>query len=218
MSSDASLSRLALSTRIREEVLARILRGDLKPGERLVEMRLAKEFGTSQAPVREALRELEMSRLVESSRNRGTRVSVTTPEELADIYDVRAELEAYAGELALPHLAERLPALRDGVRTMLTHAAAGDVVGFGEANAKFHQLIVEAAGNSTLLEIWKQLDVRSRSTINLARSAANLEVTALSHQPIIAAVKSGSAPALRQELRDHVRKFRPVGVPNRELV
>lgn len=209
MPQDRFSGRLALSARIREAVLAHILNGELKPGDRLVEMRLAEKFGTSQAPVREALRELEMAGLVETSRNRGTRVKVTTLAELIEIYDVRAELEAYAGGVAARVLTKRLGDLRACVDAMVAHAARSDLIGFGEANARFHMLIVEAAGNATLLELWKQLDVRSRTTVNIIRSSADLQTTALSHQPIIDAIESGRAGAIKRELRNHIVKFKP---------
>ena len=66
--------RSCLSDHIRRELARRILDGTLKPGERLVELKIAAEFESSQTPVREALRELESLRLVESSPYRGTRV------------------------------------------------------------------------------------------------------------------------------------------------
>ncbi len=213
MTTERFPGRLALSARIREAVLKRILAGELKPGDRLLEMRLADEFGTSQAPVREALRELEMSGLVETSRNRGTRVRAIGEDELAEIYDVRAELEGYAASLAVRELQERLPELKRTIREMGGLARRRDVIGFGEANARFHRLIVEAAGNSTLLEVWSRLDVRSRSALNLVRTSANLTATARSHGAIIEAIETGRAATIRRAIKDHILAFRPQPAP-----
>ncbi|MFL5692350.1 MAG: GntR family transcriptional regulator, partial [Ktedonobacteraceae bacterium] len=75
------LSRISLRAQIKEILLKRILNGEYKPGDRLVEMQIAQELGTSQAPVRESLRELEALGFVESEPYRGTRVREVTKEE-----------------------------------------------------------------------------------------------------------------------------------------
>jgi DNA-binding GntR family transcriptional regulator len=88
--------RLLLREHVKEAILERILSGEYAPGERLVETRLAREFETSQVPVREALRDLEMLRFVESEPFRGARVRAVTPEEMLEIYPVRSALEEVA--------------------------------------------------------------------------------------------------------------------------
>src|SRR5258707_15138406 len=102
-----------MSDRICRILADRIIAGQLAPGERLVEMRIAEEFRTSQAPVREALRELETLRLVESEPYRGTRVRDVGAEEMAEAYAVRAVLEQAAAELAAPALRGNVGHLRD---------------------------------------------------------------------------------------------------------
>ncbi len=81
---------------IRDVLLRRILEGKYQPGERLVELQLAAEFHTSQGPVREALRELEALRYVETAPHRGTRVRAVSPTEMRDAYRLRALLEREA--------------------------------------------------------------------------------------------------------------------------
>ena len=88
-----------LSAQVREYILTKILNGEFKPGERLIEMKIAHQMQTSQAPVREAIRELEATGLIETLPNRGSRVRKVSNQELFDIYDVRAQLEGYAGEI-----------------------------------------------------------------------------------------------------------------------
>src|SRR5919109_3657072 len=85
-----------LRQRIKEALLRRILGGHYDPGERLVELRIAEEFGTSQGPVREALRELEATGLVTNIPRRGTYVSEVMGEGLREIYTVRGALEEQA--------------------------------------------------------------------------------------------------------------------------
>ena len=83
-----TVSRTVLREQVKELLLERILRGEVQPGERLVETRIAQELGTSQAPVREALRDLELLRVVESEPFRGARVRAISAEEMAEIYQI----------------------------------------------------------------------------------------------------------------------------------
>src|SRR5215218_529685 len=106
-----AVSKVSLREQVKELVLERILDGTYQPGDRLVETRIAQELGTSQAPVREALRELESLRFVESEQFRGARVRAVSPEELAEIYPVRAALEEVAGREAAKRLRGKVRAL-----------------------------------------------------------------------------------------------------------
>ncbi len=98
------IERTVLREQVKDVLLQRIVRGELKPGERLVETRIASELGTSQAPVREALRDLELLRMVESEPFRGARVRAFGDDELVEVYPVRAALEELAGKLATKRL------------------------------------------------------------------------------------------------------------------
>jgi len=95
-----AFERRCMSDHICAELSRRIFDGTLKAGQRLVELDIAREFDTSQTPVREALRELESQRLVESEPYRGTRVRATSRQEMADAYAVRGTLEEMAARLA----------------------------------------------------------------------------------------------------------------------
>src|SRR3954453_18189120 len=102
-----ALSRPMLRDQIKDAIVERILNGDYAPGERIVEIRVAQEFGVSQAPVREALRELELLRLVVSEPFRGARVREVTAGGLAEIYPVRGALEGGAAGAGTPGGAAR---------------------------------------------------------------------------------------------------------------
>src|ERR687889_2658023 len=114
-----AVNRAMLRDQIKDVLLERILDGYYSPGERVVETRVAEEFGVSQAPVREALRELEILRLVVSEPFRGARVREVTARELAEIYPVRAALEEVAARGAaaglggdVHHLEEEVAGMR----------------------------------------------------------------------------------------------------------
>src|SRR5919107_3783472 len=113
-----AVNRAMLRDQIKAVLLERILDGRYSPGERVVETRVAEEFGVSQAPVREALRELEILRLVVSQPFRGARVKELRQEEIAEIYPVRAALEEVAARAAAPRLGGRVERLAGEVEAM----------------------------------------------------------------------------------------------------
>lgn len=207
-SRDWAIERQSLADQLRAELLRRILDGAIRPGERIIELRVAEEFGTSQAPVREALRGLEALGVVEVSRNRGARARVLDSRELAEISDVRAELEAYAAGLSAPSFKDDTTQLEAHLAAMQEAAKRHDVRAFAEANAEFHRLIVYAAGNATLLDIWSLLDVKAHTVMNVLRSRRELSRVAQSHVPIIEALNAGNARAARRATRAHVLENR----------
>ncbi len=203
------LSRIGLSQQIRDRLLSRIMSGALKPGDRLVELRIASEMATSQAPVREALRELEAMGVIETLRNRGARVRVITDEELRQIYDVRAQLEGYAAELAAVAGVPLKSKLVACIRAMRKAARQSDSIGFAGHNSEFHRLIVESTGNRVLLDLWESLNVRMRTMVNVARSSRNLLMLAESHLPIVEAIAAADPQRARLAARDHVLENKP---------
>ncbi len=143
----SSISRTVLREQVKDVLLHRIVTGEIRPGERLVETRIAQELGTSQAPVREALRDLELLRLVESEPFKGTRVREFGDQEMVEVYPVRAALEEVAARAATKNLAGDVSALEAEVEAMRAAARRGDIQGLAEHDIAFHRLLVEAAGH-----------------------------------------------------------------------
>jgi DNA-binding GntR family transcriptional regulator len=200
----ATISRTVLREQVKDILLQRIASGELKPGERLVETRIAQELGTSQAPVREALRDLQLLRLVESEPFRGSRVRVFGEEELIDVYPVRAALEELAARLAAEKLGgdvsvleAELEAMKDAVRRDDTHALV-------EHDVAFHRHIVEAAGNAVLKQCWQSLGVESRITISLYGTYMDPAQAAERHQKLIDPIRDQKPGAAGREARKHV--------------
>jgi DNA-binding GntR family transcriptional regulator len=196
-----------LRDQIKDAIVERILDGVYGPGDRIVEIRVAQEFGVSQAPVREALRELELLRLVVSEPFRGARVREVTGEELAEIYPVRAALEEVAARGAAERMGGDVTGLRAAVDAMRAAAAAGDVHDFIVHDVAFHRLIVEAAGNRTLEELWSSLHVDLRTTITLIKRAADLAEVAESHLPVLEAIAARDPERSARLLREHIQGF-----------
>jgi DNA-binding GntR family transcriptional regulator len=202
-----ALSRPMLRDQIKDVIVERILDGTYLPGERIVEIRLAQELGVSQAPVREALRELELLRLVVSEPFRGARVREVTAEELAEIYPVRAALEEVAARGAAQGLGGDVSSLEAELGGMRRAAAGHDVTAFVAHDVAFHRAIVEASGNRTLAELWGSLHVDLRTTITLIKRAADLAEVAEAHVAVMEALRARDAERAATELRAHIESF-----------
>jgi DNA-binding GntR family transcriptional regulator len=150
--------------RIRDILVARILDGTYPAGMQLKELTLAREFSVSQAPVREALRELEASSLVTCERFRGTRVRGLDFQEMSESYELRATLEARAVELAMPCSPGILDDLAARFEGMKAGLARGDHEQYIDEALNFHRILVEASGNRMFLRTWESFhwDVRAR--------------------------------------------------------
>jgi DNA-binding GntR family transcriptional regulator len=202
-----AVSKISLREQVKELVLERILDGTYQPGDRLVETRIAQELGTSQAPVREALRELESLRFVESEQFRGARVRAVSPEEMAEIYPVRAALEEVAGREAAKRLRGEVRALEVEVEEMRAAARDGDIHRQVEHDVRFHRLIVESAGNATLLEVWRSLRIEARTVITLLAGGIDPAELVELHVPVVEALRAGDPDEAGRVLRHHVEHF-----------
>lgn len=203
-----SLTRTVLREQIREFLLERILKGELQPGDRLVELQIAQELGTSQAPVREALRELEFLRFVESEPYRGTRVREIAEEELEEIYPVRAALEELAAREAAGRLGGKVRGLEEEFEAMGTAAHRDDLQNLAAHDATFHRLIVEAAGNRVLLDTWRTLRVEARVVVTALKTDIDLHELAELHRPLLDALRVGSPEKAGDALRQHFELLR----------
>jgi len=210
-----SVRRECMREQVKRVLLNRILDGTYQPGERLVELQIAREMNTSQGPVREALRELEGLRIVESQTYRGTRVRGVSAREMREAYQVRAVLEELAAQLAISQIGANLEPLIAEVKAMAAAGRLHDLDRFAEHDAAFHRLIVEASGNSVLLQVWDSLASEARTRINLLRATVSLEELAQLHQPIIDALVRGDGKTAGQLLREHFEAAQPpdMGVP-----
>jgi len=203
----SAISRTVLREQVKDILLHRIASGDLKPGERLVETRIAAELGTSQAPVREALRDLELLRMVESEPFRGARVRAFGDAELIEVYPVRAVLEELAAREATKLLDGDVTLLEREVEAMRAAAKRDDVNALVRHDIAFHRLMVEAAGNVVLEQCWKSLGVEGRITISLYGTYVEPEEAAERHVPILEAIRSRKPAVAAREARKHVESF-----------
>ena len=139
----------------------KILTGELAPGSRITEQKLAEEFGSSRAPIREALRQLEQEGLIEYSRNVGCSVKKITIEDAYEIYLLRANLEMTAlRQFGCQFPEEDLAAMR-GILDDMLRVKPGDLLAIVENDNRFHRVIVQRAGLPRLLKFWDDLNYGS---------------------------------------------------------
>jgi DNA-binding GntR family transcriptional regulator len=204
MPSDMQISRSPLSDQVKDHLLRQILSGDYKPGARIVETRVARELGTSQAPVREALRDLEALGIVEISVYRGARVRHPSKAELLEAYAIRAELESLGARLALPLMTDaHLDELQDIVTEMQRAADAHDAHAAAVLDVAFHARVIEISCNATLERVWRHLEPLSRTYITLLAPTTSPRHIADLHLPILAALRSRDPDLAAQAYHRH---------------
>ena len=131
-----------------------ILRGELKPGERLMEIKLAKRLGVSRTPIREAIRMLELEGLVVMIPRRGAAVAQITKQDLEDVLEVRCSLEELAVELACTRITgQELAHLHAALKEFEAACDANDIKTLAEKDVSFHDIIFESTGNQRLIDV-----------------------------------------------------------------
>ena len=135
-----------------------ILTGKLKPGERLMEVRLAKKLGVSRTPVREAIHKLELEGLVTMVPRRGAEVAQITEKSMNDVLEVRRTLDALCAELACDRITdEGLSALKQACDHFEQCVAEKDILKIAQADVALHDIIVQATGNQRLIQLINNL-------------------------------------------------------------
>lgn len=135
-----------------------ILRGELKPGERLMEIQLANKLGVSRTPIREAIRKLELEGLVLMIPRRGAEVAEITEKNLLDVLEVRKALEELAAELACERISEeQIKELKVAAEKFEESLKSEDITGIAEADVRFHDIIFYATDNQRLITLLNNL-------------------------------------------------------------
>lgn len=200
-----ALKRESTSDRVREILQGRILDGSYAPGDRIVESRVAQELDTSQAPVREAIRELQGLGLVTVKPYCGACVREVDEEEMLEAAEVRAVLERSAAVRADERLRARADGIAAELEGMRAAARARDVEAFGAHDLAFHRAVVEAADHGILLRTWESLGVGVRIRMLLKRTGVALESVAEAHAPIAEACVRGDGEEAGRLLELHPR-------------
>jgi DNA-binding GntR family transcriptional regulator len=183
-----------------------IVQGRLAAGARLNERLLTAQLGVSRTPLREAFKVLATEGLVELLPNRGAIVSQMDPVRLSESLAVMGALEALAGELACLNATDaQVKEIRALHYEMLAYHARGDLAGYFKFNQAIHLKIVKYSGNTTLYNVYRQMNGnvrRARYMANLSRERWDAAVR--EHDEILAALAARDVKKIRALLSDHL--------------
>lgn len=211
--------------RVTVELRRRILAGQLSPGDRLVELQLASNLEVSRTPLRIAFGELEKEGLLERLETRGFRVRRVTLDEVAQAIDVRGTLEGMAARLvaeegvAFDVLADLQACVAEG-RVLLGDPQATplavDTLHWAALNARFHQILVQAAGNpmlSSALAHIARTPMAGPGALGISGLLPELEIAFLhraqmDHEEVVHAIQAGEGSRAEALMREHARRSR----------
>jgi DNA-binding GntR family transcriptional regulator len=206
-----AVKKVCRRDRIRDTLVARILDGTYPAGTQLKELYLAREFDVSQAPIREALRELEGAGLVSSERFRGTRVRGADFAEMRESYELRIMLEKRSVELAAPYKLDLLEDLGDYFHAMEAAVKVDDSEGYIDNALRFHRRLVESSGNRTFLAVWDSLlwDIRGRIALRrLAEQGKSLRMLVSLHRSILGCMRAQDVAGAAKRVHTALERVR----------
>ncbi len=214
----ALLQTSSLASVVQSELERMILGGELLPGEKLTEVALAARLGVSRGPLREAFRMLEEAGLVRTEKNRGVFVRDLPVAEAIEIFDLRAAMDELVGRrLAESATPAALKEMRAMVDAMEQAVKAKDAPGYHLLNLRFHDRLVELAGNSKLTAIYRKLikELSLFRRLNLADGGL-MPVSAGEHRQIVKAIAAGDAEAAGRAMFDHVMQSKERTIRNQQ--
>ena len=210
------LQTSSLASVVQSELERMILSGELVPGEKLTEVALATRLGVSRGPLREAFRMLEEAGLVRTEKNRGVFVRDLPVEEAIEIFELRAAMDELVGRrLAASIGPAALKEIRGLVDQMEQAVKAKDGAGYHRLNLRFHDRLVELAGNGKLTAIYRKLikELSLFRRINL-EGGGLMPISVGEHRNIVKAIAAGNADAAGRAMYDHVMQSKERTIRN----
>lgn len=184
-----------------------ILTGELKPGERLMEIHLANKLGVSRTPIREAIRQLELEGLVIMVPRKGAQVASITEKSLTDVLEVRLALEKLAVELACKRISyEQKEFLREKLIEFEELAGTDDLSNVARADVAFHDAIFSATGNMRLGQMVNNLaEQMYRYRFEYIKDKSGHKKLVAEHRQIFDAIIKGDTEAATREISTHIK-------------
>ena len=184
-----------------------ILTGELKPGERLMEIHLANKLGVSRTPIREAIRKLELEGLVTMIPRRGAEVAQITEKSMNDVLEVRRALDALCVELACDRISqEELQHLKKACDTFEEAVKTKDVKQIAQADVAFHDIIYAATDNRRLIQLLNNLrEQMYRYRIEYLKKKECYPQLLEEHQTIIDSIESRDKDRATQITGQHIK-------------
>jgi DNA-binding GntR family transcriptional regulator len=202
---DGALGRVVLGDQVKEYVIEAIMNGEFQPGDRVVASSLARRLGVSQAPVREAIRDLVLLGFLENEAFKGTSVRSFSPKELYEVYTVRAALESLAARLAVERLTEEdVQVLQDTLDEMIRAAQEQDEEQMVRLDNRFHETILQVSDNQLLYQLWQTLQFGYWTIVTARSSSYNLEELARRHETLLTAIASRDPQKAAAAMQHHI--------------
>ncbi|MEU9762934.1 GntR family transcriptional regulator [Streptomyces sp. NPDC047985] len=201
-----------LRDRVASALRAALIAGDLRPGVIYSAPTLAAQFGVSATPVREAMLDLAREGLVEAVRNKGFRVTELTEQDLDDFTELRAMIEVpTVGRITRMGRTAELRALRPLAEAIVAAAVEHDIIGYLEADRRFHLELLGLAGNRRLVEEVGNLRKRSRLFgLNRLSELGQLTASAEEHVQLLDLMIAGDAPGAEKRMLTHMSHVRSI--------
>lgn len=183
-----------------------ILKGELKPGERLMEITLANKLGVSRTPIREAIRKLELEGLVVMIPRKGAHVAHITEQELNDVLEVRRGLEEMAIQKACERITdEELEKLEEAAEVFSKLTGMDNLVALAEADVKFHDVIYEATHNRRLVQMLNNLrEQMYRYRMEYLKDEASRKLLDEEHKEICRAIREKDCQKAHDYICQHI--------------
>ena len=183
-----------------------ILKGELQPGERLMEIKLAESLGVSRTPIREAIRKLELEGLVVMIPRKGAAVANITEKDTKDVLEVRRTLEMFAVEVACDRITEeQLVELKKAAKEFEASKGSMDLIRIAETDMNFHEIIYEATQNERLVQMLNNLrENMYRYRIEYLKDPNYYDSLVKEHQEILCAIEKKDKEYARKCMRDHI--------------
>jgi DNA-binding GntR family transcriptional regulator len=180
-----------LREKILETIRDAILKGSLRPGERVSEPELAERFGISRTPIREAFRQLESEGYLEVIPRKGAVVASLSERDVIEFYAIKSILEGHAARIAAERMTERDLERLETINAKLQEiAAGGDIKGFFRVHNEFHELFIKASGNDKLIELINQLVLKfNRLRLASLAQPGRMDISVQEHRKIIEAFR-----------------------------
>ncbi len=201
------VKRESLTEQIKSILIDRIVDGELAPGDRLKELQIASEFGTSQAPVREAIRSLQALGYVEHKPHVGALVKCFNNREIEEAYQIREALETHCLTHAPANVDQLAEILTTHLKTMESAVSERDIKTFTKADNQFHRSIVAFSENNSMLSIWESLKIQMQVFATVVETSISIEELYILHPPIIAALEQKLNRDFTPSLSDHYREI-----------
>ena len=183
-----------------------ILKGDLKPGERLMELQLASKLGVSRTPIREAIRMLEQEGLAVTTPRKGAEVAKMTLKDMEDVLEIRDALDELAVRIACQKISdEQLRQLEDMKKILEKSTQTGNVKKIAEADVTFHDVIYEATGNPKLVTLLNNLREQVyRYRVEYIKDPKNYPTLIAEHEAILESLKNRDVKNAVEAMHVHV--------------